>query len=116
MIVGTGLGPAPTAPASCITVPWLTSCGGTSVPVNGEAAPVSFASANNLTFEAPVNLSGSSETLQVTKQVNGQTLQSAVVTVPIAAVAPGSPFTVTAGNLPVVVTVGGQKARASNSP
>ena len=85
-IFGSGLGPA--APAVC-SVPYPTTCGGTSVLVNGKAAPVYLASSSQLGFEAPVDLSGSTATIQVTTLVNGQTLQSATVTASVAAVAPG---------------------------
>ncbi len=88
-IFGTGLGP--NGVNICGTI--LTSCVGSSVLVNGTAAPIFAAGTVNgqsqLSFEAPVDLSGSTATLQVTTQVNGQTLQSAIVMVPVAAVAPG---------------------------
>jgi uncharacterized protein (TIGR03437 family) len=112
---GTGLGPA--ARTSCgAAFPLPASCGGTSALVNGKAAPMVSASATQITFEAPVDLSGSSATLQVTTQSNGQTLQSAVVTVPVAAIAPGV-FTVTQDNLTTgefVRTTGGSVILASN--
>ena len=114
-LYGTGLEPA--APATCgAAFPFPASCGGTSVLVNGKAAPVQFASASQIDFEAPVDLSGSGATLEVTTQVSGQTLQSAVVTVPVAAITPGI-FTATQNNLTIgefTRTTGGSLILASN--
>jgi len=98
-VIGTGLaaaGPSCTAQA----VPYPTSCNGSSVLVNGKAAPMYFASSSEVIFQVPVDLSGSTATLQVTALVNGQTLQSAIATVPVAAAAPGI-CTVTQNNLTI---------------
>jgi uncharacterized protein (TIGR03437 family) len=87
-ILGTGLGPNDST-GSCDSVPEPTTCGGTSVLVNGKPAPILTAFAIFILFEAPVDLSGSIATLQVTTQVNGQTLQSAIATISVAAAVPG---------------------------
>jgi uncharacterized protein (TIGR03437 family) len=113
-ILGTGLGPA--ALVTCAT-PYPTSCGGSSVLVNGEAAPIYFASASEINFEAPVDLSGSSATLEVTTEVSGQTLKSTAVTIPVTAVAPGI-FTTTQNNLTIgeFIRVTGDSVISASNP
>lgn len=71
------------------SVPVPTTCFGISVLVNGAAAPVLNDAAGQVTFQVPFNLSGSTATIQVTSNLSGSTMSSAVVTVPVAAVAPG---------------------------
>lgn len=119
-IFGTGLGP--NAVVSCGTpLPIPTSCAGSSVLVNGNAAPIFSAIGVNgqsqIAFEAPVDLSGSTATLQVTTQVNGQTLQSAIVMIPVAAVAPGMFSYTTANGLTfgaIIRTADGKLITTSN--
>jgi uncharacterized protein (TIGR03437 family) len=86
-IFGANLGPA--SACSIPSLPYPTACAGFSVLVNGKAAPLELVQSRQMNFQVPVDLSGASATLQVTAQVNGQTLQSAIVTIPVAAVAPG---------------------------
>jgi len=69
--------------------PITTTCFGISVRVNGTAAPVMNDSARQVTFQVPFTVSGASATLQVTSSLSGSTLSSAVITVPVAATAPG---------------------------
>jgi uncharacterized protein (TIGR03437 family) len=79
-----------TAVKTCSTSPpWPTVCGGVTVLINGEAAALSFESAGQLSVQAPVDISGPSGTLQVTRQTGGQTLQSAVMNINVAPTAPG---------------------------
>jgi uncharacterized protein (TIGR03437 family) len=68
---------------------FLTFCAGVSVLVNGEAAPLFLVTAGQISLQIPVDLTGASATLQVTRMTGGQTLQSAVVTLPDAPTAPG---------------------------
>jgi uncharacterized protein (TIGR03437 family) len=65
------------------------SCNGVAVTINGKAAPLFQTLANQLAIEVPTDITGSSATLQVTRVVNGQTLQSAAFTIPVTTVAPG---------------------------
>lgn len=113
-VFGSGLGPA--AATVCGVPPYPTTCGGSYVVVNGKAAPLYFVSATQIGFEAPVDLSGSSATIQVTTVVNGQTLQSSTATVSVAAVAPGI-FTATQNGVSTgefVRTSGGSLISSSN--
>lgn len=66
-----------------------TSCAGVSVRVNGEAAPLFLVTDGQISLQVPVDLTGTSATLQVTRVSAGQTLQSAIVTLPDAPTAPG---------------------------
>ena len=66
-----------------------TSCGNVSVLVNGKAAPLFSISAGQISFQVPFGITGASATLQISRQTSGQTLQSAVVTVPLAPTSPG---------------------------
>ena len=86
-IFGTNLGPA--SPIVAGAPPLPTVLGGFSVLVNGVAAPLFFVSASEINFEVPVDLSGTTATLQVTGMVNGLPVQSAIVSIPAAATAPG---------------------------
>ena len=88
-ITGSNLGD-PTFFRNCTSsVPVPTSCFGISVLVNGTAAPVLYNSASEVTFQAPFSIGGSTATVQVTSNLSGSVLQSAVVTVPVAPTAPG---------------------------
>jgi uncharacterized protein (TIGR03437 family) len=88
-ITGSNLG-TPSFPISCASGnPIPTNCDGVSVLVNGVPAPVIFDSATVISFQVPFNIGGSTATIQVTSSQSGSTLSSAVVTVPVAATAPG---------------------------
>jgi uncharacterized protein (TIGR03437 family) len=88
-ITGSNLGD-PNFPGNCLNVtPVPATCNAVSVLVNGAAAPKIYDSASVLTFQAPFSLSGSTATVQVTSKLSGQSLSSAVITVPVAAVNPG---------------------------
>jgi uncharacterized protein (TIGR03437 family) len=85
-ILGSNLGPASNA---CSNSSHPISCGGFSVLVNGNSAPLLFVQSSQINFQVPVDVSGPSATIQVTGLVSGKVLQSEVVTIPVAAVAPG---------------------------
>jgi len=88
-ITGSNLGD-PTFFRSCIgNVPVPTICYGISVLVNGAPAPVLYNSAGQVTFQAPFSLTGSTATIQVTSNLSGSTLSSAIASVPVAPTAPG---------------------------
>ena len=88
-IKGSNLGD-PNFPGNCMNgIPVPATCNAVSVLVNGAAAPKIYDSANEVTFQAPFNLSGSTATVQVTSKLSGQSLSSAVITVPVAPVNPG---------------------------
>jgi uncharacterized protein (TIGR03437 family) len=88
-IMGSNLGD-PVFYGNCMNVtPPLPTCSAVTVLVNGAAAPKIFDSASEVTFQVPFTISGSTATIQVTSTLSGQSLSSAVVTVPVAAVAPG---------------------------
>ena len=88
-ITGSDLGD-PNFPGNCMNVtPVPATCNAVSVLVNGAAAPKIYDSAGVLTFQAPFDLSGSTATVQVTSKLSGQSLSSAAITVPVAAVNPG---------------------------
>jgi uncharacterized protein (TIGR03437 family) len=88
-INGTNFG-VPNFPKSCgSAVPVPTSCSSVSVLLNGTAVPVIFVSSTEVVFQVPFTLTGATATLQVTSGVSGSTLSSAVVSVPVAPVAPG---------------------------
>jgi len=70
------------------TLPLPTTCNGVQVLVNNQPAPLAYESASQLSFQVPFSVSGSA-TIQVTHTTNGTTLSSAIVTVPVAATAPG---------------------------
>src|SRR4051794_14084455 len=72
---------------NCATVPLPRSCLDAQVLVNGQQAPMTFAKWGQLTFQVPVDLSGTSATVQTTSRI-GETV-SAVVTVSVAPTAPG---------------------------
>jgi uncharacterized protein (TIGR03437 family) len=87
-IIGTNLGDA--VPASCVTTgPLPTSCAGVSVLIDGKAAPLTYVSATQLSFQVPFDITGTSATVQVTRQTGGQTLQSAVLSIAVVPCAPG---------------------------
>jgi uncharacterized protein (TIGR03437 family) len=88
-ITGSHLGD-PVYYGNCMNVtPVPATCAAVTVLVNGAAVPKIFDSATEVTFQAPSNLTGSTATIQVTSSLSGPTLSSAMVTVPVAAVAPG---------------------------
>src|ERR1039457_6868573 len=88
-ITGSNLGD-PNFPGNCMNViPVPATCNAVSVLVNGAAAPKIYDSASEVTFQAPFNLSGSTATVEVTSKLSGQSLSSAVITVPVASVSPG---------------------------
>ena len=98
MLVGSNLGDA--ALVQCKTGNSLpTSCGGVAVLVNGKPVPLVFVLASQVTFQAPFDLSGTSATLQVTRQTGGQTLQSAIVNVPVASASPALATTAPSGGV-----------------
>lgn len=70
------------------TTPLPFACNGVSVLVNGKAAPVAITYFSEIDFQVPYGLTGTSATIQVTNQVGGLTLESAPVTVAVAAIAP----------------------------
>jgi uncharacterized protein (TIGR03437 family) len=109
-VFGTNIGPTTLIAANA--APYPTALGGYSVLVNGKAAPLFYVSAGQVNFQAPVDLSGASATIQVTGQVNGQTLQSAVMTVPVAPTAPG--LYTTAGNIGQFLGQSGDTISATN--
>ncbi len=86
-ITGSNLGTA--GLFSCSSVPPLpTNCNGVQVLVNGQAAPMAYESAAELSFQVPFNVSGSA-TIQVISSASGTTLSSTIVSVPVAATVPG---------------------------
>jgi uncharacterized protein (TIGR03437 family) len=88
-ITGSNLGDA-TFGGNCLGQPPVpATCTAVSVLVNGSPVPKIFDSANEVTFEAPFNLSGTTATVQVTSTLSGRSLSSSAVTVPVAAVDPG---------------------------
>jgi uncharacterized protein (TIGR03437 family) len=87
-IFGSNLGPAVNAcPNSSSSAP--VSCGGVSVLVSGTAASLVSVQATQISFEVPQGIQGSVATIQVVATINNQVLQSAPVTIPITAAAPG---------------------------
>jgi uncharacterized protein (TIGR03437 family) len=64
-------------------------CLGVSVTLNSKPCAISFVWATLLIFQAPWDLDGSTASLQVTREVGGQALKSAAVSVAVAPVAPG---------------------------
>ncbi len=85
-IAGSNLGdPAvTTCPAPVPTV-----CAGVSVLVNGKAVAVRSVSAPSVAFYVPIDLTGTGATVQVTRAIGGQTLQSAPFSATVASTAPG---------------------------
>ncbi len=73
-------------------------CDGTSVLIDGKAAPIIDASSSQVTFQVPVDIGGGSVSLQVAVQAGTQRLQSTAVNVPTAATNPAL-FTRNAGDL-----------------
>lgn len=86
-----------------------TTCGGVSVSVNGKAAPLFSTSGGQISFQVPVDASGTSAAIQVTRQTGGQTLQSNTVNFTLAPTAPGL-FTSTAGGLILVTALNSSSA------
>lgn len=70
-------------------LPLPTTCGGASVLIGGKPAPVAIATATQLTIQIPYEVSGTSTTLQVSRQSGSQTLPSNSVTIQVAPTAPG---------------------------
>lgn len=87
VINGSNLGVAG-FPKSC-TNPVPTSCDGVSVLFNGAPAPILYDSVNTISFQVPFTATTGSATLQVSSNLTGATLSSALVSVPVAATAPG---------------------------
>ncbi len=54
-----------------------------------KAAPLGIVSAGQITLQIPTDLSGAAASIQVTRDTGGQTLQSAVANLAVAATAPG---------------------------
>lgn len=87
---GSNLGDATAVACSAAGVTTIpTTCGSVSVTVNGTAVPVLSESASQVVILTPVPLTGTSATIQLTRQVNGQPAQSNTVTTSVAATAPG---------------------------
>jgi uncharacterized protein (TIGR03437 family) len=89
-ITGTNLGDATNLTcgiAGANPVPVPTVCGGVAVLVNGTAANIRSEQAQQITFIAPITLTGTSASIQVTTQNGAQ--QSNVVNVTVAPTAPG---------------------------
>src|ERR1017187_3632640 len=97
-IFGTNLADAATTQCSVTNKPLPTSCGGASVSVSGKLAPLFFASGGQVSFQVPVDITGTSAAIQVTRQAGGQTLQSNTLNAPLAPTAPGL-FTSGSGGL-----------------
>ena len=76
--------------------PYPNMCNGVSISVNGKAAPLFFISDTAITFQIPVDVSGTSAAIQLTRQTGGQTLQSNTVSATMAPTAPGL-YTTVAG-------------------
>ncbi len=88
-ITGSNLGDA-TFGGNCMNVtPPPGTCKAVTVLVNGSPVPKLFDSASEVTFQVPFNVTGSTATVQVTSTLSGPSLSSAIVTVPVAPVAPG---------------------------
>ena len=88
-ITGSNLGDA-TFGGNCMNVtPPPGTCAAVTVLVNGSPVPKLFDSASEVTFQVPFNLTGTTATVQVTSTLSGPSLSSAIVTVPVAPVAPG---------------------------
>jgi uncharacterized protein (TIGR03437 family) len=87
-ITGSNLGD-PSFPGNCMTtIPTPATCTAVTVLVNGGAVPKIYDSATEVTFQVPFNISGTTATVQVLSSLSGHSLSSAVVTVPVAPVAP----------------------------
>ena len=87
-IFGSNLADSPfTCPLVAGALP--TTCSGVSVLINGKSAPLHVVSPTQVQVQAPSDLTGSSATLQLSRQASGQTLQSPVINLSVAPSAPG---------------------------
>jgi uncharacterized protein (TIGR03437 family) len=84
VIYGTGMGPAKLVSNQPLNGAFSTSVAGTTVSINGMAAPVLYASATQVAVVTPYGISGANAQVQVSYQ--GAT--SPAVTLPVAASAP----------------------------
>jgi uncharacterized protein (TIGR03437 family) len=82
-IFGTALGPTPAAQALAGTLP--TTLGGSTVTVNGTAAPILYASAFRIDAQMPFSLTGASANVQV----NSFAGSAPAVSLPIVSAVPG---------------------------
>jgi uncharacterized protein (TIGR03437 family) len=71
------------AQATCAP-PLPTTCGGVTVLINGKAAPINFVSSSQINFQVPYDVTGTTVTVQTTRQSGSQTLMSTVVTAALA--------------------------------
>jgi uncharacterized protein (TIGR03437 family) len=92
-----------------------TTCNGVSISVNGKAAPLYYTSPTQISFQIPVDVSGTSAAIQLTRQTGGQTLQSSTFNATLAPTAPGL-FTIYSGSLNLVTALdsSGSQITASN--
>src|ERR1017187_5579260 len=81
-----------------------TTCNGVSISVNGKASPLFFIGDTAITFQIPVDISGSTAAIQLTRQTGGQTLQSNIFSATVAPTAPGL-FTTAVGGLNLVTAL-----------
>jgi uncharacterized protein (TIGR03437 family) len=88
-LFGSNLGDTPAVSCGGNVTVIPTTCSGVSVMVNGTAVPVLQESAAQVTIITPAALSGSTASVQLTRQVGGQPVQSNTLTVNVAATAPG---------------------------
>jgi len=88
-ISGSNLGGATATTCSGTNGGLPTSCSGTSVLVNGNLAPLYLTSSTQATFQVPTDILGACATVQIIRQIAGQTLQSSVADWPVAPTAPG---------------------------
>ena len=86
---GTNLADAALTQCAVSNKPLPTTCGGASVSVSGKAAPLIFTSGGQVSFQVPVDISGASASIQLTRQTGGQTLQSNTLSFTLAPTAPG---------------------------
>jgi uncharacterized protein (TIGR03437 family) len=86
-IVGSNLGDS--AGVNCSGQNLPTTCGGVSVMFNGKPAPTRSESATSVVFQVPVDVTGTTATVQVNRTTGGQAVQSAVFNTPVALTAPG---------------------------
>jgi uncharacterized protein (TIGR03437 family) len=107
-IFGLGLGPAVGVSAPAGALP--TTLGGTSVLINGSAAPIEYSSSFEVRVQAPFSLAaGSTATLQV----NANSLSSSAVALAVVSSVPGVYTTAVTGSGPVTAT---NQDGSANSP
>jgi adhesin/invasin len=100
-IFGTNLADSKTVMCASSDGSLPTSCNGVSVSVNGKAAPLYFVSAAEVNIQVPVDVTGTSAAIQLSRQTGGQTLQSNSFAAALAPTAPGL-FTSSTGGLNLV--------------